>query len=180
MRCGIRFWMRRRHGTGLSTLKFGSMSFFILFLLQVFLLGLWIENLRKSFATAANDFQRQLNTISTELASLQGDLDYQLSRVNSLTSKLQPLKSSLGKIEDLDRQCTTAHVEENDYTIYTVDDLSFDLKLVQQAVQKKFGFIENQVWRVIVAAAAAGCIEQHRFMSRAAIFTAFLSLDRLP
>ncbi|RUP22568.1 hypothetical protein BC936DRAFT_139078 [Jimgerdemannia flammicorona] len=108
------------------------------------------ENLRKSFATAANDFQRQLNTISTELASLQGDLDYQLSRVNSLTSKLQPLKSSLGKIEDLDRQCTTAHVEENDYTIYTVDDLSFDLKLVQQAVQKKFGFIENQVWRVII------------------------------
>ncbi|RUS25260.1 hypothetical protein BC938DRAFT_472411 [Jimgerdemannia flammicorona] len=103
------------------------------------------ENLRKSFATAANDFQRQLNTISTELASLQGDLDYQLSRVNSLTSKLQPLKSSLGKIEDLDRQCTTAHVEENDYTIYTVDDLSFDLKLVQQAVQKKFGFIENQI-----------------------------------
>ena len=38
-----------------------------------------------------------------------------------------------------------ANVEENDHTIYTVDDLSFDLKLVQQAVQKKSAFIENQV-----------------------------------
>ncbi|RUS15386.1 hypothetical protein BC937DRAFT_92529 [Endogone sp. FLAS-F59071] len=103
------------------------------------------ENLRKSFATAANDFQRYLNGISTELVSLQGDLDYQLSRVHSLASKLQPLQASLGKIEDLDRQCVAANVEENDYTIYTVDDLSFDLKLVQQAVQKKSGFIENQI-----------------------------------
>ncbi|CAO3696360.1 unnamed protein product [Umbelopsis ramanniana] len=103
------------------------------------------ENLRKSYANAANDFQKQLNALSLELAKLDGDLDIQLNTVQKITGKLQPLQSSLQKIEDLDRQCEEANTEENDYTIYSVEDLSFELSLVQKAVQKKSAFIENQI-----------------------------------
>jgi len=39
-------------------------------------------------------------------------------------------------------------VEENDYTVFTGQDLAFELELVIQAVGKKIAFIENQV-RVI-------------------------------
>ncbi|KAI9286306.1 calponin homology domain-containing protein [Umbelopsis sp. AD052] len=103
------------------------------------------ENLRKSYANAANDFQKQLNALALELAKLDGDLDIQLNTVQKITGKLQPLQSSLQKIDDLDRQCEEANTEENDYTIYSVEDLSFELSLVQKAVQKKSAFIENQI-----------------------------------
>ncbi|CAM0139645.1 unnamed protein product [Umbelopsis sp. WA50703] len=103
------------------------------------------ENLRKSYAQAANDFQKQLNSISLELVKLDGDLDLQLNRVQSITGKLQPLQSSLQHIGELDRQCEEANTEENDYTIYSVEDLKFELSLVQKAVQKKNQFIENQI-----------------------------------
>ncbi|GAB5591055.1 alpha-actinin [Umbelopsis nana] len=103
------------------------------------------ENLRKSYAQAANDFQKQLNATTLELVKLDGDLDIQLNRVQTITGKLQPLQSSLQKIAELDRQCEEANTEENDYTIYSVEDLKFELTLVQKAVQKKSAFIENQI-----------------------------------
>lgn len=65
--------------------------------------------------------------------------------MQTITGKLQPLQSSLQKIGELDRQCEEANTEENDYTIYSVEDLKFELTLVQKAVQKKSAFIENQV-----------------------------------
>ena len=37
------------------------------------------ENLRKSYADASNDFQRQLDAISAELVSLDGELDVSIS-----------------------------------------------------------------------------------------------------
>lgn len=75
-------------------------------------------------------------------------MQIQLNTVQKITGKLQPLQSSLQKIDDLDRQCEEANTEENDYTIYSVEDLSFELSLVQKAVQKKSAFIENQVsWK---------------------------------
>ena len=63
-------------------------------------------------------------------------LQLQLNRVQSITGKLQPLQSSLQHIGELDRQCEEANTEENDYTIYSVEDLKFELSLVQKAVQK--------------------------------------------
>ena len=68
--------------------------------------------------------------------------------MKSLSAKLGPLESSLAEIKELDAQCIEANIEENDYTVFTVDDLKFELDLVQQAVNKKTAFIENQVRRV--------------------------------
>lgn len=36
-------------------------------------------------------------------------------------------------------------MEENDYTVFTCQDLEFELELVVQSVAKKIAFIDNQV-----------------------------------
>ncbi|KAI8374666.1 calponin homology domain-containing protein [Radiomyces spectabilis] len=103
------------------------------------------ENLRKAYANSANSFQQQLDQISAELASLDGDLNQQLNKVHRITEKVPPLISSLRQVEGLDKECTEANTEENDYTVYSVEDLTFGLDLVQQAIQKKSAFIQNQI-----------------------------------
>lgn len=69
----------------------------------------------------------------------------QLERVKELNSKITPLKSLLNQIASVDKQCQEANIDDNDYTVCTMDDLSFELDLVQQAVAKKLAFIENQI-----------------------------------
>ncbi|CAO3592885.1 unnamed protein product [Absidia cylindrospora] len=103
------------------------------------------ENLRKAYAQAANDFQHQLDSISSEQAVLDGDLDNQRRRVQDLKVKIQPLVTELEKVKLLDQDCIDANTEENDYTVYSVEDLTFGLDLLQQALQKKNAFIENQI-----------------------------------
>ena len=88
---------------------------------------------------------KRVNPLFIKTLSYVSPLQIQLNTVQKITGKLQPLQSSLQKIDDLDRQCEEANTEENDYTIYSVEDLSFELSLVQKAVQKKSAFIENQV-----------------------------------
>lgn len=41
-------------------------------------------------------------------------------------------------------ECLAANVEENDYTIFTCQDLEFELELLKQSISKKITFIENQ------------------------------------
>ncbi|CEI86829.1 Putative Actinin-like protein [Rhizopus microsporus] len=48
-------------------------------------------------------------------------------------------------IEMLDQECIEANTEENDYTVYSFEDLRFGLDLVKEAVQKKSAFIQNQI-----------------------------------
>ncbi|KAF9897358.1 hypothetical protein BX616_005740, partial [Lobosporangium transversale] len=103
------------------------------------------EKLRQDFAKQANDFQAKVNAISHELTVLDGDLDLQLNHVRHLDSRLGPLADTLEQIQRLDDQCVEANIEENDYTIYSADDLSFDFALLEQAMQKKSAFISNQI-----------------------------------
>ncbi|CAO3610478.1 unnamed protein product [Cunninghamella echinulata] len=103
------------------------------------------ENLRKAYAQAANDFQKKLDTISLEQSSLDGDLQQQLEHVEVLQQKAEPLIKELEKVQELDQTCKEANIEENDYTVYSVEDLTFGLDLIKQALQKKNGFIQNQI-----------------------------------
>ncbi|KAJ3046582.1 hypothetical protein HK097_000722 [Rhizophlyctis rosea] len=103
------------------------------------------DELRKKYANAANNFQGTVNDISHSLASLEGDLDAQLSTVQGLLLKLEPLNDALKEIERLDGETREANVEENEYTIYSVEDLSFDFGILTQSVVKKSAFIENQI-----------------------------------
>lgn len=103
------------------------------------------EELRKEFAKHANDFQARVNAISYELTVLDGELHQQLAQARHLNSYLGPLADVLEQIQRLDDQCVEANIEENDYTIYSADDLSFDFGLLEQAIQKKLAFIQNQI-----------------------------------
>ncbi|TPX45442.1 hypothetical protein SeMB42_g02632 [Synchytrium endobioticum] len=103
------------------------------------------ESLKKKFATAANQFQVDLEKVSTTLASLEGELEAQLDTVSELIANLNPLKNTLAEIEALNDECVQANIEDNEYTIYDASDLEFDLGLVSQSLSKKSSFIQNQI-----------------------------------
>ncbi|KAI7629102.1 alpha-actinin-2, partial [Hortaea werneckii] len=48
-------------------------------------------------------------------------------------------------IANLDQQCQEANIEENDYTVYTYDELVYEMSLVKSSVQKKLAFLDNQI-----------------------------------
>ncbi|KAI9104832.1 calponin homology domain-containing protein [Phlyctochytrium arcticum] len=101
--------------------------------------------LKKKFANAANQFSNNLNDISSSLAELDGDLSSQLDHVQNLILRLEPLKHELQEIQHVNNECVEANIEDNELTIYSVDDLAFDFGLLTQSVTKKHAFIENQI-----------------------------------
>ena len=62
-----------------------------------------------------------------------------------MSDELTPMSALLDVLGAAEQDCVDANVEENDYTIFSRQDLEFELELVQQAVAKKMLFIENQV-----------------------------------
>jgi Ca2+-binding EF-hand superfamily protein len=104
------------------------------------------EALRLRFADLANALERSLRDITTATVSLIGELEDQLDQVKKLQVGLGPLKETLlTQLENTDRECREANVEENDHTVHTFDDLVFELELVATSVAKKLAFIENQI-----------------------------------
>lgn len=101
--------------------------------------------LRRSFADKANDFALALNTMQLAISGLEGEVEDQLLHVRKLNDNLSPLNQFLEKIADLDRKCEEANIEENDFTTYTYDELSYELGLVKNSVSKKLAFLDNQV-----------------------------------
>ncbi|KAL9940380.1 hypothetical protein V8E36_001085 [Tilletia maclaganii] len=103
------------------------------------------ETLRVTFARLANDFEAKVRDIAAGIAALDGELEHQLSQVKKLQSSLAPLKATLLEVEQKERECAEANVEENDHTVFTLDDLVFELELITTSVAKKLAFIENQI-----------------------------------
>lgn len=99
----------------------------------------------RSFADQANAFQERLNQISTALAELDGDLQAQKTAVEHLNEKIPSLEHVLTQIQALDHQCSEANLEENDFTVFSFEDLDFDLGQIKLVLAKKAAFIENQV-----------------------------------
>jgi Ca2+-binding EF-hand superfamily protein len=101
--------------------------------------------LRRSYADKANDFALTLKTLSLAISGLEGDLEDQLAHVQRLNANLPPLDAFLETIADLEEQCVEANIEENDFTTYTLDELSYELGLVKSSMSKKLAFLENQI-----------------------------------
>jgi len=101
--------------------------------------------LRKSFADKANDFALALNTLSTSISGLEGEIEDQFEHTKRISENLEPLESFLKIIASLDDQCVEANIEENDFTTYTYDELEYELGLVRSSVSKKLAFLENQM-----------------------------------
>ncbi|CRG87243.1 Alpha-actinin-like protein 1 [Talaromyces islandicus] len=103
------------------------------------------NKLRRSFADKANDFALTLKTLTLAISGLEGEVDDQLAHVQRLSDNLPPLDAYLETIADLEEQCAEANIDENDYTMYTLDELAYELGLVKSSVAKKLAFLENQM-----------------------------------
>ena len=55
------------------------------------------------------------------------------------------LSATLSTVAQAEAECNAANVEENDYTVFTCQDLEFELELVVHSIAKKITFIDNQV-----------------------------------
>ncbi|KAG2112287.1 uncharacterized protein F5147DRAFT_684507 [Suillus discolor] len=103
------------------------------------------ESLRKEFADLANDFSQRLHTISLELSGVAGPLETQQDQVKEIQTRLPTLSEALTRVAKAEQDCVVANVEENDYTVFTCQDLEFELGLVAQSLTKKISFIDNQI-----------------------------------
>jgi hypothetical protein len=103
------------------------------------------DTLRKKFADIANDFQRRLQSVAAELSSIEGPLEEQQKQIGQLQARIPVLSETLKTVETAEAECDAAKVEENDYTVFSCQDLEFELELVVQSVAKKMAFIDNQV-----------------------------------
>ncbi|PAV17111.1 actin cross-linking [Pyrrhoderma noxium] len=103
------------------------------------------ETLRMKFANLANAFERRLYAISSDLAAIEGPLEEQQGQVHDLQERVMPFAEELAEVVRAEEECVAANVDENDYTIFTSQDLAFELELVVQNIVKKISFIENQI-----------------------------------
>ena len=76
----------------------------------------------------------------------------QEEHVRSLQTKLPSLEEALATVARAEEQCLAANVEENDYTVFTLQDLEFEHELLVQSITKKIAFIDNQVSTLILNA----------------------------
>jgi chromosome segregation ATPase len=104
------------------------------------------ETLRKEFAALADDFRDRLRAVSLELSAVEGPLEEQQRQIESIQTRIPALSEALGGVEAAEAECIAAKVEENDYTVFTCQDLEFELELVVQSIAKKISFIDNQAW----------------------------------
>lgn len=65
--------------------------------------------------------------------------------MQQIQTRLPALKDVLANVASVEAECGAANVEENDYTVFTCQDLNFELELLIQSVVKKIAFIDNQV-----------------------------------
>ncbi|KAF7964751.1 hypothetical protein HWV62_3272, partial [Athelia sp. TMB] len=103
------------------------------------------ETLRKLFADLANDFEQRLHVISSELTAIEGPLEEQQEKVRQIQTRIPALSDTLATVAAAEGECNAANVEENDYTVFTCQDLAFELELLVQSIAKKIAFIDNQI-----------------------------------
>jgi len=107
------------------------------------------DQLRKSYANSANALEDNINIISIDLSALgeseDSSLEDQLNQVKQFQTVVNNLQPRFKEIEDLNAQCEEAHIEDNQYCIYTPEDIKFDYELILNTIQKKIAFIENQI-----------------------------------
>lgn len=82
--------------------------------------------------------------MSLELSAVEGPLEGQQRQIESIQTRIPALSEALEVVETVEAECVAAKVEENDYTVFTCQDLEFELELVVQSIAKKISFIDNQ------------------------------------
>lgn len=69
----------------------------------------------------------------------------QQHQVQEIQLRMPALSATLSTVAQAEAECNAANVEENDYTVFSCQDLEFELELVVHSITKKITFIDNQV-----------------------------------
>lgn len=118
--------------------------------------GLYIQRLNKefrnikdalsrAFGEKANEFADTLQAVALQMNENQDELEQQLIGITEASEQLKSMDLMLHHLKKLDDECINANVEENDYTVYSYEELAYELALIQKSVVKKLSFIENQI-----------------------------------
>lgn len=104
------------------------------------------ERLKRRFADTANSVSDALHSVAVRLSQLDGELQGQLVGVSELSDLLKPIGETLCELRDLDRQCVDANIgDENNYTVYSYDELEYEHGLLKASLVTKLAFLENQM-----------------------------------
>ncbi|CAB10105.1 alpha-actinin [Schizosaccharomyces pombe] len=103
------------------------------------------ESMRIAFADRANSFSKMLSTISNEITNLQGDWRDQLDHVEFLQEHLGPLEVELASVKVLYDNCFQAGIEENDYTMFSYEDLEHEFGITANIIANKIKYLENEL-----------------------------------
>jgi hypothetical protein len=72
-------------------------------------------------------------------------LQDQQEHIRALETRIPELTDSLKGVAEAEAACNNANIDENDYTVFTCEDLRFEFELVIQNISKKISFLDNQV-----------------------------------
>jgi len=104
------------------------------------------SKLEKEFATAANAFYDQIQKYKTEaLADFGTDLHGAQDRLHGILKSLNHHAGGIGHIEKAEKLCEEANIEANEHTDHTVDDLSFEINLVEKLINKNLAAVAGQI-----------------------------------
>ncbi|EPY53006.1 alpha-actinin [Schizosaccharomyces cryophilus OY26] len=103
------------------------------------------ESMRISFAERANSFSKMLSTISNEISNLQGEWRDQLEHVEFLQEHLGPLEIELASVKVHSDNCKEAGIEENDYTLFSYDDLEHEYSVTAEIIAHKIKYLQNEI-----------------------------------
>lgn len=87
-----------------------------------------------------------MQKIEQVIGSLSGSLQDQKQALLKLSDGLPTMRLALTRdIAAANQACLEAKVDENDYTVFTYDDLEFELEIAEEGMRKKLAFVENQM-----------------------------------
>ena len=66
----------------------------------------------------------------------------QQQQVQDIQLRMPALSATLSTVAQVEAESNAANVEENDYTIFSCQNLKFELELVVHSIAKKITFID--------------------------------------
>jgi len=104
------------------------------------------SRLEKNFANAANSFYDQIQKYKQEaLADFGSDLHQTQDKLHNVLAALKSHSGGLHHVEQAERLCDEANIESNEHTDHTVDDLSFEINLVEKLINKNLAAVSGQI-----------------------------------
>ena len=94
----------------------------------------------------ANTLTKKLDSITSQVTDLQGELEEQLNVLQNVLASVEKLEQvELPQVVESEFRCLEANIEDVEDTVYSADDLAFEIAQAKQALTKKCHFLENQI-----------------------------------